>query len=86
MRAFKKKHKFGQFKEKTAEEIQQEKERQQQEEAAAKEIFIGSRCEVRVGGAPPRRGVVMFVGKVDLRRCLMLLMSCTIMNCVCIIP
>ena len=54
---------MGQFKQKTPEEIQKEKEKEQQEEAAAKAIAIGSRCEVRVGNQPSRRGVVMFVGK-----------------------
>ena len=63
MRAFKERNKLGQFKQKTPEEIQQEKEKEQQEEAAAKAITIGSRCEVRVGNQPSRRGVVMFVGK-----------------------
>lgn len=63
MRAFKERNKLGQFKQKTPEEIQQEKEKEQQEEAAAKAITIGSRCEVRVSNQPARRGVVMFVGK-----------------------
>ena len=63
VRAFKERNKLGQFKEKTPEEIQQDKEKQQQEEAAAKAIAVGSRCEVRVSKQPARRGVVMFVGK-----------------------
>lgn len=63
VRAFKERNKMGQFKEKTPEEIQQEKEKAQQEEAAAKAITVGSRCEVRVSNQPARRGVVMFVGK-----------------------
>ena len=63
MRAFKQKNKLGQFKEKTPEEIEEEKERERQEETASKAITVGSRCEVRVSNAPARRGVVMFVGK-----------------------
>lgn len=62
VRAFKQRNKLGQFKEKTPEEIQQEKERAQMEETAAKAITVGSRCEVTVSNAPPKRGVVMFVG------------------------
>lgn len=56
---------MGQFKEKTPEEIQQEKEQAQMEEEAAKAITVGSRCKVTVKNAPPRRGVVMFVGEVS---------------------
>lgn len=63
VRAFKERNKLGQFKQKTPEEIQQEKEKEQQEEAAAKAIAVGSRCEVRVSNQPSRQGVVMFVGK-----------------------
>ena len=63
VRAFKERNKLGQFKQKTPEEIQQEKEKEQQEEATAKAIAIGSRCEVKVSNQPSRRGVVMFVGK-----------------------
>lgn len=63
MRAFKERNKLGQFKQKTPEEIQQQKEKEQQEEATAKAITIGSRCEVRLSNQPSRRGVVMFVGK-----------------------
>lgn len=62
VRAFKERNKLGQFKEKTPEEIQKEKEKAQQEEEAAKAITVGSRCEVKVPSAPPRRGEVMFVG------------------------
>ena len=65
VRAFKQRNKMGQFKEKTPEELQQEKEQAQKEEEAAKAITVGSRCEVTVKNAPCRRGVVMFVGKVS---------------------
>ena len=65
VRAFKQRNKMGQFKEKTPEELQQEKEQAQKEEEASKAITVGSRCEVTVKNAPCRRGVVMFVGKVS---------------------
>ena len=65
VRAFKQRNKMGQFKEKTPEELQQEKEQAQKEGEAAKAIAVGSRCEVTVKNAPRRRGVVMFVGKVS---------------------
>ena len=64
VRSFKQRNRLGQFKEKSPEEIQQEKERAQMEETAAKAITVGSRCEVTVSNAPPKRGVVMFVGMV----------------------
>ena len=33
-----------------------------EEEEASKAITVGARCEVTAPKAPPRRGVVMFVG------------------------
>ena len=65
VRAFMQRNKMGQFKEETPEEIQQKKERAQMEEGAAKAITVGLRCEVTVGNAAPRRGVVMYVGKIS---------------------
>lgn len=67
VRAFMQRNKMGQFKEETPEEIQQKKERAQLEEDAAKAITVGLRCEVTVGNAAPRRGVVMYVGKTDFK-------------------
>lgn len=34
----------------------------EEERLAAESITVGSRCEVTVPNAPPRRGLVMFVG------------------------
>ena len=54
--------KMGRFKEVTPEEEQKQREKEEEEERAAKAITVGSRCEVKVSGAPPRRGQVKFVG------------------------
>ena len=35
-----------------------------EERLAAEAITVGSRCEVTLPGLPPRRGLVMFVGKL----------------------
>jgi len=35
-----------------------------EERLAAEAITVGSRCEVTLPGVPPRRGLVMFVGKL----------------------
>lgn len=64
LRAFKQQNKLGQFnigrsEEISAKKLQQEKE----EEEIASKIPMGSRCEVRTTGQPPRRGTVMFVGQ-----------------------
>lgn len=36
----------------------------EEERLAAESIAVGSRCEVTLPNAPPRRGLVMFVGKI----------------------
>ena len=36
----------------------------EEERLATESITVGSRCEVTVPNAPPRRGLVMFVGNV----------------------
>ena len=36
----------------------------EEERLAAESITVGSRCEVTVPNAPPRRGLVMFVGNI----------------------
>lgn len=61
--AFKKRMKLGQFVEKdpAAEAEAAAKEVIEKQEAEA--IPVGSRCEVTLPGATPRRGTVMFVGK-----------------------
>ncbi|KAF6079624.1 tubulin folding cofactor B [Phyllostomus discolor] len=63
VRSFLKRSKLGRYNEE--EQAQREAEttqrlREEQEQASA--IPVGSRCEVRVPGQPPRRGTVMYVG------------------------
>ncbi|XP_041379331.1 tubulin-folding cofactor B-like [Gigantopelta aegis] len=61
LRAFKEKMKLGRFAERDPESKLKE------EEEATKAISIGARCEVTTPKAPPRRGVVMFVGKTHFK-------------------
>ncbi|XP_071833532.1 tubulin-folding cofactor B-like [Apostichopus japonicus] len=72
VRAFKLKHKMGQFKEVDPEE----KARKEAEQKAALELeenliakmAVGSRCEVNVPNNPPvKRGTVMYLGKTDFK-------------------
>lgn len=63
MRSFLKRSKLGRYNEE--ERAQREAESTQrftEEKAQASAIPMGSRCEVRAPGQPPRRGTVMYVG------------------------
>ncbi|XP_036201811.1 tubulin-folding cofactor B isoform X1 [Myotis myotis] len=63
VRSFLKRSKLGRYNEE--ERAQQEAETNQrltEEKAQASAILVGSRCEVRAPGQPPRRGTVMYVG------------------------
>uniref|UniRef100_A0AC11DHL0 Tubulin folding cofactor B n=1 Tax=Ovis aries TaxID=9940 RepID=A0AC11DHL0_SHEEP len=68
IRSFLKRNKLGRFSEE--ERAQQEAENSKrliEEEAQASTIPVGSRCEVRAPGQPPRRGTVMYVGLTDFK-------------------
>lgn len=63
VRSFLKRSKLGRYNEE--ERAQQEAEAAQrlnEEKTQASAISVGSRCEVRAPGQPPRRGTVMYVG------------------------
>lgn len=63
VRSFLKRSKLGRYNEE--ERAQQEAETTQrlnEEKTQASAIPVGSRCEVRAPGQPPRRGTVMYVG------------------------
>lgn len=63
VRSFLKRSKLGRYNEE--ERAQQEAEASQrlnEEKTQASAIPVGSRCEVRAPGQPPRRGTVMYVG------------------------
>ncbi|GAB5582135.1 tubulin-folding cofactor B isoform X1 [Prionailurus iriomotensis] len=69
VRSFLKRSKLGRYNEE--ERAQQEAEATQrlnEEKTQASAISVGSRCEVRAPGQPPRRGTVMYVGLTDFKR------------------
>lgn len=66
--AFKKQLKVGRFAEKDATAKKEEEEREREDKAAAEAITIGSRCEVTLPNDAPKRGTVMFVGKVEFKQ------------------
>ncbi len=63
MLAFKKKMKLAQFAEKDPEEVRKAEEKERKEKELAEAIVVGSRCEVALPGAMPKRGTVMFTGE-----------------------
>uniref|UniRef100_A0A9L0TLF7 Tubulin folding cofactor B n=1 Tax=Equus caballus TaxID=9796 RepID=A0A9L0TLF7_HORSE len=68
VRSFLKRSKLGRYSEE--EQAQQKAENSQrltEEKAQASAIPVGSRCEVRAPGQPPRRGTVMYVGLTDFK-------------------
>lgn len=68
VRSFLKRSKLGRYNEE--ERAQQEAETSQrlaEEKAQASAIPVGSRCEVRAPGQPPRRGTIMYVGLTDFK-------------------
>lgn len=62
VQAFKKRMKLGQYAEKDEAAIAEEKEKEEEEKKEADAIPVGSRCEVTLPKAMPKRGTVMFVG------------------------
>jgi len=68
VKSFLAKNKVGKYNEEEMKKKEEEKKKQlEEEEQAAKEIEVGSRCEVNVPGQPVRRGCVMFVGIVHFK-------------------
>ena len=68
IRAYKQRHKIGQFnKEEMAKKAEAQKLQEEAEAEKAKNINVNERCEVRVPGQATQRGVVKFVGEVDFQ-------------------
>uniref|UniRef100_A0A1B6LRF3 CAP-Gly domain-containing protein n=1 Tax=Graphocephala atropunctata TaxID=36148 RepID=A0A1B6LRF3_9HEMI len=68
VKAYLERNKLGKYNQEEVEK--REKERKQEEEAEeqlAQNIQVNNRCLVKVIGQPERRGLVMFVGKVEFK-------------------
>lgn len=68
LRKFKMQQKLGRFDpEKAAADQQRQQQLEEEEREATQRLKVGDRCEVRVDGAPVRRGTVMFIGQTEFK-------------------
>jgi len=68
VRAFKLRNKIGEFnEEEMAKKAEAQRLKEEAETEKAKSINVNERCEARVPGQPPRRGVVKYVGETDFK-------------------